>query len=111
MTTPEHSREELIEYLLGSLSEGESERFDALSVSSKEFAEELSAVEADLVDAYVQGELPGERRTRFETHYLASPLRREKIEFSRAFMAYGKEATERVVVAVKPERSSAGFLS
>jgi hypothetical protein len=113
MTPPDYSKEDTIEYLLGALSEAETERFDALSVSDTEFADELSAVEADLIDAYVRGELSGQTLARFEGHYLSSPLRRDKVEFARALEVYGKSyATEQIepaVVPVRRERNNAGF--
>ena len=115
MTKQGHSKQDLIEYLLGSLSETEAERFDALSVSDKDFADELSAVETDLVDAYVQGELTGQTLTRFEGHYLASPLRREKVEFARELQSYGRNYGAKTIepagVAATPERAHAGFLA
>lgn len=109
MTKQGHTKEDLIEYLLGSASEGAGERFDALSVSDSEFADELDAVEADLVDAYVQGELSGDRLNRFETQYLTSPLRRDKVEFARTFHRYAEAhsfagATAQPMVAKAPTR-------
>ncbi|HEV7681894.1 MAG TPA: hypothetical protein VGO68_07215 [Pyrinomonadaceae bacterium] len=77
-------------YLLGSLPEVEIERLDELSVTSQEFAEVLSASEKDLIDAYVQGELSGTRLAQFESHYLASPIRRERVEFAAAFQVFAK---------------------
>jgi hypothetical protein len=44
----------------------------------------------DLVDAYVLGELTGADLERFKTHYLASPLRREKVEFAKVFQSLGE---------------------
>ena len=66
----------IAQYLLGSLSETEAERFDKLSVTDDQFADALRIAEKDLVDAYVQGELTGQDLDRFETYYLSSPLRR-----------------------------------
>src|SRR6266704_1593667 len=76
------------QYLLGFLSAAELERFDELSVSDDEFATALQAAENDLVDAYIQGELAGGERRQFESHYLASPRRREKVEFAQAFQLW-----------------------
>ncbi len=82
----------ITEYLLGSLPEAKAERFDELSLSDDEFSEALRAAEKDLVDAYVQGELSGSNLERFESFYLASPLRRKKVQIASAFQALG-EAT------------------
>jgi len=84
----------ITEYLLGSLPEVETERLDELSVTSPEFAESLSASEKDLIDAYVQGELSGTMLAQFESHYLASSIRRERVEFAEAFQVFTR--TQRV---------------
>jgi cell division protein FtsB len=81
----------ITEYLLGSLPLGESERLDELSVTSQEFAEVLSASEKDLIDDYVQGELSGSMLAQFESHYLASPIRRERVEFAEAFQVFAEK--------------------
>ena len=59
----------IVQYLLGSLSEEETESFDELCFVDDEFAERLSAVENDLVDTYVRGELSGPKLGRFDSHY------------------------------------------
>lgn len=77
----------LTQYLLGSLSKAETERLDELSLTDDEIAEALQVAEQDLVDAYVQDELTEAAHAQFKTHYLASPLRREKVAFAQAFQA------------------------
>lgn len=79
--------EQIVRYLLGALSEQETERLDQLSIADDEFAGHLSAVENDLVDAYAKGELAGETLKQFEAGYLRSSSRREKVRFARAFAA------------------------
>src|SRR5262249_27783168 len=64
--------------------EEEAERLDEGCVTDDRLAEALAAAENDLVDAYVRGELSGEERERFETHYLSSERRRDKVLFARA---------------------------
>jgi hypothetical protein len=78
----------LVQYLLGALSEEEAERLDELSIADDEFAWRLRAAENDLVDAYVRGELSGQTLERFETAYVASPQRRQKVEFAGALLAF-----------------------
>jgi predicted nuclease with TOPRIM domain len=84
----------ITQYLLGSLPEVETERLDELSITSQEFAESLSASEKDLIDAYVQGELSGAMLAQFKSHYLSSPIRRERVEFAEAFQVFAR--TQRV---------------
>ncbi len=75
----------LTRYLLGTLSEEDREHFDELSVTDDEFAWRLRAVENDLVDAYVKGELAAENLDRFRSTYLSSAHGREKVDFAEAF--------------------------
>ena len=108
-------------YLLGALPAEESERFDELSFTDDAFAAQLQAAEKDLVDAYVNGELTGSQLDQFNSHYLASPLRREKIEFARALQIVAKpdyftetaEPQKDVAPAddEKPDRTISGLLS
>src|SRR5262249_362928 len=77
----------LVDYLLGLLPEEEVERLDEESIADDDVAARLSAVEDDLVDAYVTETLDESLRTRFETVYLRSPHRRDKVKFARRFLA------------------------
>src|SRR5215472_5135769 len=82
-------------YLLGALPEAETERLHELSVTDGDLAGRLDAVENDLVDAYVRGELPQEDRHQFKSFYLASPKRREKVRLAEGFLALeGRAAQE-----------------
>jgi hypothetical protein len=87
MPLPFESRLEdrYVRYLLGLLSEEETARLDEMSVVDDEVASRLRVVEDDLVDAYASGTLTGETLERFESFYLSSPRRREKVTFARTF--------------------------
>jgi hypothetical protein len=74
----------LVQYLLGKLPEEDAERLDELSVADDAIASRLDDVENGLVDAHVRGELAPEDEAPFRSHYLASPLRRAKVEFAQA---------------------------
>jgi hypothetical protein len=76
----------LTRYLLGALPAEEAERLDQLSIVDEELAARLGAVEYDLVDSYVRGETRGEDLARFESFYLSSAKRREKVQFARALL-------------------------
>jgi hypothetical protein len=105
MSEGTYNDQALIEYLLGSLPAGEAEAFDQLSIADDEFAMALSAREQDLIDAYVGRELSGSVLERFESHYLASPLRREKLEFARALQGWvEKNERDQTAAAEKAER-------
>lgn len=117
MYEQQYNNQSLNEYLLGTLSEAEAERFDELSFTDEDFAAALKIAEKDLVDAYVQDELTGATLAKFNAHYLASPLRREKVEFARAFQVYAekiiaKKSVEiRTFVETKPKRNLTGFFT
>ena len=82
---------ELRQYLLGSLPEAETEVFDELSIADEIFVERLDAVENDLIDDYVYREISGTELAQFESHYLASPRRREMVKFAQAFQPFAKK--------------------
>ncbi|MDQ3668298.1 MAG: hypothetical protein M3410_17335 [Acidobacteriota bacterium] len=119
MSKQTYNNQTITEYLLGSLPETETERFDELSITNDEFADALKAAERDLVDAYVQGELTGAELERFKFHYLASPLRHEKVDFAQAFQvlaernAPAQEAGARLEVTTKrsKETKTSGWFS
>jgi hypothetical protein len=102
-------RELLRNYLLAGLPEEEIERLDELSIADDEFAWRLRDVENDLIDAYVRGELTGEIRAKFQSSYLSSAERREKVAFAEALLTIGNQpasAAGRVVQSIvrKPNR-------
>src|SRR5262245_4877672 len=80
------SDRQLAEYLLGMLQPEEAERLDDLSITNDPLAARLQAVENDLIDDYIRGNLSGIVRERFESFYLASPKRRERVRFAEAFL-------------------------
>ncbi len=74
-------------YLLGALPEVDAERMHELSIADEEFAGRLDAVENDLVDAYVRGELSEDNLKHFRTFYVSSPKRRQKVQFAEGLLA------------------------
>jgi hypothetical protein len=106
MSEATYNEQVMTDYLLGCLAEADAERYDELSVADDEFAAALSACEKDLVDAYVQGELAGRRPEQFRSHYLASPLRRDKVTFAKALRTFAERgaADVRTDVADGPSR-------
>src|SRR5262245_27715482 len=105
----EEQHGQLINYLLGLLPEEEAERLDEASIVDDDVAARLCSVEHDLVDAYVMETLDPDTRGRFETHYLTSPRRREKVKFARRFLtavdrASAPPVAPLVVAASRSER-------
>jgi anti-sigma factor RsiW len=98
---PDH--ETMTRYLLGLLPEAEAEVCDEMSIIDDEFAAHLQAAEDDLIDAYVRGELAGHERAQFESYYLASPRRREKVNFARALQKFVDGAAPAAVALAAAE--------
>lgn len=82
----------MTDYLLGTLSETETERLDKMSLTDGEFADRLLVVEDDLVDSYVRGELSEDLLNRFSSHYLASPRSRERVKVAETLLLFADKA-------------------
>src|SRR5512145_881465 len=82
----DHDDEELERYVLGLAPDEAGERLDEASIADDEAAIRLRVVESDLVDSYVRGKLAGETLARFESHYLSSPRRRERVRLAASFI-------------------------
>ena len=104
MSSQTYDDKTITRYLLGSVPESETERFDELSVSDDQFADALKAAERDLIDAYVQEELTGDELAKFTTYYLASSARREKVAFAQAFQGWAEKKATEQAAEVRPER-------
>ncbi len=76
----------IMRYLLGELSEEEQSLLEEEYFADPTFFQEVRARRDDLIDAYLRGELPADERARFETYFMATPRRRERVEFARTLM-------------------------
>jgi hypothetical protein len=72
------------DYLLGALQAERREEIEQRILSDDDFHEGVEIAEEELVDDYVRGKLPPLDRQLFETNFLASPLRRQKLLFAQA---------------------------
>lgn len=91
MITPDDDKL-MRQYLLGNLPDAETEVCDERSFLDDEFAARLQMIEDDLVDAYVRGELAGEELAQFQTYYLASPRRLERVRFAQSFQPFVEQS-------------------
>jgi hypothetical protein len=82
----------LLGYLLGELSEQESVELEGQYFANSDTFEHLCALEDELIDRYVCGELSMRDRERFEKRFLSSPKQLQKIEFARSFFQYVAKA-------------------
>lgn len=80
--------ERLVQYLLGALSEQDTERLDELSIADDGIALRLRTLENDLVDGFVRGELSDSVSEQFRASFLASPHRRRKVDFADLLVAF-----------------------
>jgi hypothetical protein len=78
--------QQYLRYLLRLLPDEQTERVEEASIVDNEVALRLRAVECDLVDGYVRGTLDRDTMQRFESYYLSSPLRRERVRFAGDFL-------------------------
>jgi len=92
----------LLRYLLGALPVDEAEPIEEASIVDENLAARLNAMECDLVDSYVRGELEGPNLAKFQSWYLSSPLRAQKVEAAKAIMLI-IDAPEGVRAPAKPE--------
>jgi hypothetical protein len=76
----------LLPYLLRLLPDDQAERVELATLSDEQVAERLKAVEHDLVDGYIRDTLDAVTRDRFESYYLSSPIRRERVRFAAEFL-------------------------
>jgi hypothetical protein len=80
-------RENLIRrYLLGELAEADQAALEQELLIDRGKFGQVWAVENELVDSYVRGEMSHADRERFESHYLASPLHRERVAIAESFL-------------------------
>src|SRR5262245_38089139 len=74
-------------YLLGELAETDQTSFEQELLGDREKFDQVWAVENELIDQYVRGEMARAERQRFEGHYLASSLHRERVAIAELFFA------------------------
>jgi hypothetical protein len=72
-------------YLLGELPNEESSRLEEEFFIDDESFAELEAVEMAMIDSYIQDRMSLAQRSRFESGYLSTPERREKVLLARTF--------------------------
>ena len=101
----------LVRYLLGELTEEEQVRVEDRAFESRDYLGALDAAEADLIDAYVRGELTHEQRRAFEPRFLVSPQRRSKVEFAKALAQVSDEAKAAKIPAMQPRQGWSALLA
>lgn len=75
------------EYLLGVLPAEHREEIEQQILSDDDFHQEVEIEEEELLDDYVCGRLPEPDRQLFETNFLTSTLRQQRLRFARALQS------------------------
>ena len=70
-------------YLLGRLTADEAARLEVEVMEDAGVAERMEAAEAELIDDFVEGRLVADDRRSFETVFLATPIRRDRVRIAR----------------------------
>lgn len=92
MSTPPTNHETIKNYLLGQMSEQEASEIETRLLTDREFYDELSIVEDELIDQYLGDALSDTDRLSFEAHFVSSPERRQKVRFARALKKHVSES-------------------
>jgi hypothetical protein len=100
-------REKLIwRYLLGELAEADHTALEQELLIDRGKFDQVWAVENELVDSYVRGEMYRPARERFESHYLASPLHRERVAIAESFLGDIDQAARETVEVTEAVRKT-----
>jgi hypothetical protein len=75
-----------VSYLLGQLSEQEAEQFEDKCFAQECWPTQIDAVEDDLIDEYLHGELSPEQHRLFEQNYLTSEGRQTRVQTAAALL-------------------------
>jgi hypothetical protein len=97
-------------YLLGLLPGPQTLQYDELSVVDDDFNHFLRNVENDLVDSYINGSMDASTLKNFESFYLASPKRMERVAFARTlYRLADRDPTSRLLTRESLAPAVPGF--
>lgn len=89
-------------YVLGASTEQESAAIEREYFESADALDRARAVEDDLIDEYVSGQLAADEHAEFERHYLTTPAHRRRVAVARALRtAASVKSNHRRPVAVR----------
>jgi hypothetical protein len=100
-------------YLLGIVEGEAADEMDELVFVDEDIAARVGSAERDLIDDYLRNELSGESLHRFESYYLRSPLRQERIRLARSinrFVDDGVRVTDHPIRAETAREVKTGWL-
>ena len=88
MTDQGDDRKMITDYLLGELPDPDQKALEARYFVDDALFEQLLAIEDEMIERYARGEVTPAERAQFERHFLASPARRKRVRFAKAWMRY-----------------------
>lgn len=89
----ENNQQKLRQYFLETLSPQEIEETDLKILTNSEFAAELDLAETELLEDYLEDSLSDEEVKLFETNYLITTERRNKLEFVKSLKNFSKKSS------------------
>jgi len=89
MTDNDQQKTLLTRYLLGQVSVEERAELEDRYLNDDDLFETLVAAENDMIDAYVRGKLAEPEKQQFESYFLCTPERRERVELAEALVKAG----------------------
>jgi anti-sigma factor RsiW len=78
----------MVQYLFGELSADERAEIEDAYLNDDDAFQELVALEIEMVDRYVRGELSVPERENFERSLVSNPARCEAVKTARSLLAY-----------------------
>ena len=91
MHSPLQHEDEIVRYLLGEMEEPELLVIENRLMSDSNFFAEVRALEDELIDSYLNGELSGPQEKRFREQFLVTAKRREQLQFAQALRRHLRE--------------------
>ena len=77
--------QQIVHFLLGELAEDERRDVEGRLFQDDSFYTQILAIQEELADSYIHGDLTPDQHKQFENHFLKSPRRKERVDFASAF--------------------------
>lgn len=106
----EHGNELIDRYLLGNLSDEESEQLEERFFADDQHFSQMLDSEDELLDRYVNGDMPAPDRQRFEEYVLKTPQARQRLEVYRMLLRPLPEEPTPGGGSMKQEVATPGWL-